>query len=94
MRPEEYGFDRFMFPFSHKGHQITLVTNDAHVTREGRLAFHFLLYCPICDDEQAVRGRLPESHSSVERIQTAKLLALGYFNEECGADNQKTYISV
>lgn len=81
-----------MFPFELREHHLLLLNNNAHFTIDARLAFHFTLYCKKCDKEESVRGRLPPKYSEVERIQTAKIIALGAFRDECVVGNRNIYI--
>jgi hypothetical protein len=96
MQKESYAFPDGLLPFSYSGHTIGALKNEAYTTVDGRLSFHFILWCVSCNGECVVRGRLPPEYSSVEHIQTAKILALSYYrNNKCssGGPERKVYMS-
>lgn len=90
---EELGFARSFFPVEYSGHEVHLLHNDAHETVDGRLQLHLTLHCPKCDSEHTVRGRLPPEVIDFEyRAALAKLVALGWFDDDCTArSNHRTY---
>lgn len=92
-KSEALGFPRSFFPVDLAGHEVHLLHNDAHETVDGRLQLHLTLHCPRCDSEKTVRGRLPpEIRDHTERAAAAKLIALGYFKEDCkNSGNRHTY---
>jgi hypothetical protein len=96
MQKESHGFPDNIFPFSYAGHTIRALKNDAYTTVDGRLSFHFTLWCTSCETECVVRGRLPPDYSSVEHIQTAKIAALGHYrHSKCSqiGGGRKVYMS-
>lgn len=82
---EEYGFVRYCFPISYKNHEVSILSNDAYETTDGRVLFDFTLYCVKCDKESGVSGRFPaDDDNQVEHVVNAKVAVFSKFEaQEC-----------
>lgn len=79
-------FRHSTFPFRWKGHSVLPLRDSIYVSEEDRLFVHLVLYCDNCEDEHSVRGHLPPSHTDYDYwAATAKFIALGKYNYECGS---------
>jgi hypothetical protein len=76
-------FDAYDFPWYFYGHRLKALHNTAYITDDGRLSYQLTVWCSNCMEEKAARGKLPPEYSSVERIQTVKIIVLGHFTNLC-----------
>lgn len=90
---EEYAFPREFFPREFRGHDVIILTNNAHVTVDERLAVHINLACRSCKSESVVRWRFSDSYTEYTwAANMSKLLALYALPEQC--DGTKTKVQI
>lgn len=84
-RVEKYGFVRSNFPLSYGGHEIIILSNDAHLAKRDRLFFDFSLYCTNCGTEGNISARLPsEFGNQLNGLVKAKVAVFEpFYANEC-----------
>lgn len=82
---EEYGFERQNFPISYNGHVLTILSNDAHRSEDGRIRFDLMLHCKKCRTTSSISGHFPEHYDNQERlVVNAKVAVFAKFDAiEC-----------
>jgi hypothetical protein len=82
--PQEYAFKKSIFPLYWRDHKLCLSENTAYKTNDERLRIHLSIYCPYCNEDYVIRGRLEYGFDRFEyRAALAKIAVLGYFNRSC-----------
>lgn len=81
---EKYGFPREFFPMYWRGHKLVLLTNNAHVTVDGRLSVHINISCQRCNSESVVRWRFDDSYTEYKwAASLSKMLVLAGVKDGC-----------